>query len=182
MIILTSFFILLFDIDQFFVSAHINGTRIQELIDKQDGIKILFTYEPEKPIIDTFTKLIFSVQDLEGNHIKNFTASITVTNGQRLFKFENLNVTDGDFQVEYIFPDDGTHQVITRINTETTIIPALFSVFVPHQAPPDILNPFPLPPDGQYSVGIIVSIVLAIIIPIGAVIALIIVIKRHRQR
>lgn len=178
--ILTFIFIFLFDIDQSFVSAHINGTRIQELIDKEDDIKILFTYEPEKPIIDTFTKLIFSVQDLEGNHIKNITASITVTNGQRLFKFENVNVTDGDFQVEYIFPDDGTHQVISRINTKTTIIPASFSVFVPHQAPPDILNPFPLPPDGQYSLGIIVSIILAITIPIVAVTALIILIKRRR--
>ena len=47
--------------------------------------------------------------------------------------FQNITVTDGDFYVEYIFPDDGTHQVITRIDTKTSIIPASFSVFVPHQ-------------------------------------------------
>ena len=167
------------DNNQLYVFAHINGSKIQEITDNNDGIKILFTYEPEKPIIDTFTKLYFSVQDLEGNHFKDVKASVVVTNGQRLFKFQNITVTDGDFYVEYIFPDDGTHQVITRIDTKTSIIPASFSVFVPHQAPPSMLNPFPLPPDGKYSLGIIVSIILAIAIPIIAVVALIIVIKKH---
>lgn len=164
--------------NQFYVFAHINGSKMQEITDNKDGIKILFVYEPEKPIIDTFTKLYFSVQDLKGNHIKNIKASVIVTNGQRLFKFQNIPATDGDFYVEYIFPDDGTHQVITRIDTKTTIIPASFRVFVPHQSP-SILNPFPLSPDGKYSLGIIVSIILAITIPIIAVISLIIVIKKH---
>ncbi len=45
------------DNSQFYVFAHINGSKIQELTDNNDGIKILFSYEPEKPIIDTFTKL-----------------------------------------------------------------------------------------------------------------------------
>jgi hypothetical protein len=132
------------DNNQLYVFAHINGSKIQEITDNKDGIKILFTYEPEKPIIDAFTKLYFSVQDLGGNHIKDVKASVIVTNGQRLFKFQNITATDGDFYVEYIFPDDGTHQVITRIDTKTTIIPASFSVSVPHQSPPSILNPFPL--------------------------------------
>ena len=57
--------------------------------------------------------------------------------------------------------------------------PASFSVFVPHQTPPSMLNPFPLPPDGKYSLGIIVSIILAIAIPIIAAVSLIIVIKKH---
>lgn len=166
-------------IDKQYVFGHLNGTRIQELIDKKNDIKLLFTYEPEKPIIDTFTKLSFSVQDLDGNHIKNYKASVIVTNGQRLFKFQNISVPDGDFDVEYIFPDDGTHQVITRIDTNSSITPASFSVFVPHQAPPSILNPFPLPPNGKYSLEIIVSITLAIVIPIIAVISLIIMIKKR---
>jgi plastocyanin len=84
----------------------------------------------------------FSVQDLEGNHIKDVKTSVIVTNKQRLFKFQNITATAGDFYVEYIFPDDGTHQVIIRTDTKTTIIPASFSVFVPHQSPPSILNPF----------------------------------------
>ncbi len=178
--IVISFTILSFiDNNQFYVFAHINGSKIQEITDNNDGIKILFTYEPEKPIIDTFTKLSSSIQDLEGNHIKNVKASVTVTNGQRLFKFQNITAINGDFYVEYIFPDDGTHQVITRIDTKTTIIPASFSVFVPHQSPPSILNPFPLPPDGKYSLGIIVRIILAIAIPLISIVSLIIVIKKR---
>ena len=165
--------------NQFYAFGHLNGSRVQEITDNSDGIKIQFTYEPEKPIIDTFTKLYFSVQDLEGNHFKDVKASVVVTNGQRLFKFQNITVTDGDFYVEYIFPDDGTLQVITRIDTKTSIIPTSFSVFVPHQAPPSMLNPFPLPPDGKYSLGIIVSIILAIAIPIIAAVSLIIMIKKH---
>ena len=116
--------------NQFYVFAHINVSKMQEITDNKDGIKILFVYESEKPIIDTFTKLYFSVQDLEGNHIKNIKASVIVTNGQRLFKFQNLTVADGDFNVEYIFPGDGTHQVITRI--DTALLPNSF--FLTHLA------------------------------------------------
>lgn len=168
--------------DEFNAYSHLNGSKIQEVIDSKDNIKILFTYTPEKPIIDTFTKFSFSIEDLEGNHIEDklpTTAFVTVTNGQRLFKFENISIINGHFNVEYIFPDDGTHQVITRIDTNTSIIPALFNVFVPHQAPPNILNPFPAPVDGEYGIEIIISIILAITIPIAAVISLIIIIKKH---
>ena len=58
---------------------------------KKKNIKIQFGYTPENPIIDTFTGLQFSIQDLEtGEHIKDFDARVVVTNGQRLFKFEIL--------------------------------------------------------------------------------------------
>src|SRR5215212_6084688 len=113
--------------------AHLYGNRTQEWINSRDGIKIQFTYQPEKPIIDTFTELKFSVQNLTtGDHLKDFTARVVVTNGQRLFKFENITVPDGDFSVKYLFPDDGTHQVLLRVNTNTSILLASFSVFVPH--------------------------------------------------
>ena len=181
--LLISFSILLaviLNIDkQNYVFAHINATKIQELIDKKNDIKVLFTYSPEKPIIDMFTKLSFSVQDLEGNHIKDYKAAVIVTNGQRLFKFQNISVADGDFDVEYIFPDDGTHQVITRIDTNSSITPATFSVFVPHQSPPSMLNPFPISPDGKYSLEVMASIILAIVIPTIAIISLIYIIKKR---
>jgi hypothetical protein len=45
------------DNNQFYAFAHLNGSRIQEITDNSDGIKIQFTYEPKIPIIDTFTKL-----------------------------------------------------------------------------------------------------------------------------
>ena len=108
-LILKSGFIILLSQSVISGDAHIKELKVQEWIDKNKNIKIQFAYSPEKPIIDTFTELQFSIQDLEtGEHIKNFDARIVVTNGQRLFKFENITVADGDFSVKYLFPDMGT--------------------------------------------------------------------------
>ncbi|MFY9564932.1 MAG: hypothetical protein WAQ29_01140 [Nitrososphaeraceae archaeon] len=128
-----------------------NISRIQEWTDSQNGVNIQFTYEPEKPIIDTFTELKFSIENITtGNHIsdaKDAVARVVVTNGQRLFNFENISVgNDGHFSVKYLFPDDGTHQAILRLDTKNSSIASSFNVFVPHQAPPSILNPFPSSP------------------------------------
>jgi hypothetical protein len=133
-----------------FAQSSVNNTsspfnETQEWINEKDNVKILFTYQPERPIIDTFTKLEFSVINLTNNeNLKNFDARVVVTKDQRLFKFENITVPDGNFSVEYIFPEDGTHQVLTRIDKGTSVRGlASFNVFVPHQAPPSLLNPFP---------------------------------------
>ena len=125
------------------VTSPLNKT--QEWISQKDDVKILFTYQPERPVIDTFTKLEFSVINLTNNeNLKDFDARVVVTNGQRLFKLENITVPDGYYSVEYLFPDDGTHQVITRVDKGADVQAlASFNVFVPHQAPPSLLNPFP---------------------------------------
>ena len=149
--LLTMFFIIIEEVfdsnpsNIIFGQSSINDTeplnKTQEWISEKDNIKILFTYQPERPIIDTFTRLEFSVINL-----KDFDARVVVTlpDGQRLFRFENITVPDGDFSVEYIFPDDGTHQVLARIDKGTSVRGlASFNVFVPHQAPPSLLNPFP---------------------------------------
>ena len=163
--------------------AHIKESKIQELVDKRKNIKIQFAYSPEKPIIDTFTELKFSVQDLEtGEHIKNFDARAVVTNGQRLFKFENITVADGDFSVKYLFPDDGTHQVLTRINTNNSILLASFSVFVPHQSPPSLINPFPSALGEQNENGHLINIIITIIISIVVLSLTIIMIKKASVR
>lgn len=128
-----------------------NTSRIQEWTDSSNGINIKFIYEPQRPIIDTFTELKFSIENATtGNHITgtdNATARVVVTNGQRIFKFENISIgNNGHFSVKYLFPDDGTHQVITRVDTNNSSTASSFNVFVPHQAPPNILNPFPSSP------------------------------------
>jgi hypothetical protein len=89
--------------DDYFAAAHFsnnktgnsNGddSKIQEWEDQQDNIKIQFAYMPAEPIIDTFTELKFSIQNLaKHQHIKDFVARVVVTNGQRLFKLENISV------------------------------------------------------------------------------------------
>ena len=119
--------------------AHFFGGKAQEWTNVKDNIKIEFTYSPVKPMIDTFTTLNFSIQDLHtGEHIEDLSARVVVTNGQRLFKFENITVPNGDFSVKYIFPDDGTHQVILRVDSNHLVELASFQVFVPHQSPPSL--------------------------------------------
>ena len=163
--------------------AHIKESKIQEWIDKSKNIRIQFAYSPEKPIIDSFTELNFSVQDLEtGEHIKDFDARAVVTNGQRLFKFENITVADGDFSVKYLFPDDGTHQILTRINTNNTILLASFSVFVPHQSPPSLLNPFPNTPGQQNENEHLINLIITIVILIAVSTLTIIMIKKAAVR
>lgn len=128
-----------------------SSNKIQEWIHQREGIKIQFTYKPDRPIVDTFTELKFSVLNItSGDHIKDFLARVVVTNGQRLFKFENITVADGDFSVKYLFPDDGTHQVVTGIDMKDSInLLSSFNVFVPHQQPPTLLNPFPSSSDSS---------------------------------
>jgi hypothetical protein len=177
----------LFFIDVFIIiscplsSAHIlDSARIQDWKDTANNLEIKFSYSPEKPIIDAFTKLEFSVTSLKtGEHIQNFITHVTVTNGQRLFKFQNITVQNGDFSVDYIFPDDGTHQVLLRIDRKGSIRLASFQVFVPHQSPPSILNPFPTSPGtNENDLGILASKILAILLPTAGVTALIIMLKK----
>lgn len=163
------------------VTSPLNKT--QEWVSQRDNVKILFTYQPERPIIDTFTKLEFSVINLTSNeNLKDFDARVVVTlpDGQRLFRFENITVSDGDFSVEYLFPDDGTHQVITRIDKGAAVqVLASFNVFVPHQAPPSLLNPFPnTTPEEIESI----TRVLTIIISFSIIVIVVIMLKKGKRK
>ena len=165
----------------FVAEAHLFTNNTQTWQNKQNKIEIQFAYEPQLPIIDEFTELKFSIQNTSSNeHIENLTARVVVTNGQRLFKFENISFTSGHFSVKYLFPDDGTHQVLLRLDASGKLkIPASFNVFVPHQSPPSILDPFPVSPrTGNDDIGILISKILAIILPAFAMVALVIIIKR----
>jgi hypothetical protein len=136
------FFVTVLSISVNSSNAHIfnsNNTQIWNNI--EDNIRIEFGYLPEKPIIDTFTNLAFSVTNLRtGDHSTEGIAQVTVTNGQRLFKFNNVSTQNGDFSVDYLFPDDGTHQVLLRLDKSDSINLASFQVFVPHQTPPDLIS------------------------------------------
>jgi len=142
--ILISILVIVATLTDYFNSsyAHIvdsNNTQIWEK--PQENLKIEFGYLPEKPVIDTFTGLAFSVTNLQtGEHAGDGVAQVTVTNGQRLFKFQNVSVQNGDFTVDYLFPDDGTHQVLLRLDRNDSINLASFQVFVPHQSPPSLLD------------------------------------------
>ena len=57
-------------------------------------------------------------------------------------------------------------------------------MFVPHQAPPSILNPLPIPPGGELVEypGILLNIILAIILPAAGVFGLIVIFKMGKTK
>jgi hypothetical protein len=122
--------------------AHIYDKRVQEWINQRENVKIQFTYEPEKPLVYTFTELNFSVQNPQtGEHLKDLIANITITNQQqKTSKFNNISAPDGDFSIKSRFLDTGTYQVIVRISSiNNAIALASFKVIVPSQ-PVGIIN------------------------------------------
>lgn len=136
LLFLFGFTILLYFNNYYSVYSHIpnnnNNIAIQELIDQHDKIKIQFAYEPEKMNINTLTNLKFSILNLTTNeHIKNFLARIVVTEGLEVFKFDGIMVSNGDFSVNHSFVNYGTHQVIVRVNTNSSITLASFDVIIP---------------------------------------------------
>jgi len=126
------------------ISNNNNQFTIQEIIDQHDNIKVQFGYEPEKIKINTLTDLKFSVLNLKTDeHIKNFLARVVVTEGSELFGFDNITVSDGDFSVKHSFANYGNHQVILRIDTDSSIIPASFNVVIPSsQSSTSLSSPF----------------------------------------
>jgi hypothetical protein len=121
-----------------------NGTQVWT--DTENDVKILFTYSPKNPVVDTQTELKFSVSNLvTGKHLKNLMAMVVIitnsTNQERTFKFNNLYAPNGDFSVKYLFPDSGIYQVITRINSNnpSSIMLGSFSVIVTPETNPSFI-------------------------------------------
>ena len=113
-----------------------NSDKIQQWIDKENNAKIIFTYDPESPIIGQSTKLLFGIQDLrtgaetkEGLH-----ARIVITNGRDILKIIDSTFTKGKFSVNYAFPDSGSYQIISKIDSKNYSELASFNIFVPPQA------------------------------------------------
>ena len=159
-----------------FAYAHITGDRTQQWINPQGNVKIQFTYEPEKPLIGSPTELKFSVQNLQtGQHLKDLFAKVTIINGQRVFKFNNLTVSDGDFSVNSTFPNEGTYQVILRINSKDYAIAlASFRVFVPFQ-PLGTINL-------NYTIPLLLPAALAGIIGVIVIATFLIIVKREYKK
>ena len=109
-----------------------NQIAIQEIVNQHDKIKVQFAYDQDKIKINTLTDLKFSVlNSTTEEHIKNFLARVVVTEGSELFGFDNITVSDGDFSVNHSFANYGSHQVILRIDTNSSIIPASFNLIIP---------------------------------------------------
>jgi hypothetical protein len=118
-------------------SSSSSATATQQTwIDKLNNLKMQFGYLPKEPIIDKPTELKFTVQNLQtGEQIKNLSARVVVVNnaaGQlRTFKFANITAPEGIYSVKYLFPDSGSYNIITKIDSKDFTSMASFNVFVP---------------------------------------------------
>ena len=115
----------------------VNNPQLWTNVDQ--NIKIQFTYQPQKPILDQPTELKFVVQNVKtGDYLKNLVANIlAVSSGQfSNFRFSNITVPDGQFSVKYLFPDTGIYEIITRVSAKEIAALAAFKVVVPLQPYP----------------------------------------------
>lgn len=108
---------------------------------KRDNLGITLKLEPTVPIIDQWTKMYFEIKELGSGkfvHDINLTVNATISDHDgRLFKFPERNVTDGKFDISYIFPDDGQHRIILQIYQDYVALNvATFDINVPHPQPP----------------------------------------------
>ena len=148
-----------------------NGTQLW--VDRENNVKVQFTYLPQTPIIDTPTQLKFNIQNSQtGTPLRNLVARVViVTNSsgqERSFKFTNITAPNGSFSVNYLFPDTGVYQVISRIYSKDASILASFKVLVPIQPFGVIntnnINPLILPAGLVGIVGAIVVVSFLIMI------------------
>lgn len=112
-------------------------STIQEWIDPKENVKIQFRYSPAKPMLYSLTDLELIIQDLNtGNNIKDLFANIAILKGDRIFfKFNNIDLKNGDLLLKVQFVEDGNYQLISQIRSKENISIALasFNILVPLQ-------------------------------------------------
>jgi hypothetical protein len=152
-------------------SSDNNNNNTQQWIDKENNAKIIFAYDPASPVIGKPTKLLFAVQNLlTGNEMKEeLHARIIITNGRDILKITNSTFPDGNFSINYTFPDSGSYQVIPKIDSRNYSELASFNVFVPSQASSSTYKSF-------------VSLMLYYVIPITSSAAGITIYLYHRKK
>jgi len=142
-----SILIVLFSVTALVITSHptyaqLEGSPVQTY-GPEHGLTMQFSYNPANPTINGFTTFTFNVLNSTAQKpLQNFVASVIVgnvvnfTGGSSYYNFSKITVPNGNFSVNYAFPNDGTFPVYLRVDTPTTISVARFQVFVP---PPSVV-------------------------------------------
>lgn len=132
-----------------FLVAHAQETSpVQQVT--QSGVTMKFWFSPSSPKINDYTTLMFSMTNsTTGELVQNYVGSITIgnvagfTGGSGYYNFSKIVVTNGNFSVNYAFPNDGIFPVFFRADYPTPIYGSsslitvgTFQVIVPPQTPP----------------------------------------------
>lgn len=106
--------------------------NVQTWVDNTNNIKIQFSRSPIFPFVGNVTQLYFRVTSLNSNKqlelmhihitlIKNVIANINntnhVDNKKNFITFDNLTPNHGVLSLKYRFLEEGSHQIIFKINT-----------------------------------------------------------------
>ena len=84
------------------------------------------------------------------------------------------------FQLNTSSQKTGTHQVITRVDKDAAVqVLASFNVFVPHQAPPSLLNPFPYASASEIE---FITRLLTVVISFAIIIVVVIMLRKGKGR
>jgi len=137
-----SIFIILFLITTMVITIHVVQAQLEsspvQQYGPEHGMMIQFSYNPPSPTINGFTTLTFNVLNSTTQQpLQNFVATVMVgnvvnfTGGSSLYNFSDITVPNGNFSVNYAFPNDGTFPVYLRVDTPSSISIARFQVLVP---------------------------------------------------
>ena len=115
------------------VIKHTNDiSNLQLWIDKLSNIKIRFSHSPPYPFVGNNIQLSFKVTDLKTDKpleiihthvfiINNVTANFNKPGGavskNDFLTFDNVETSNGTFSLMYKFEQEGTHQIIIKLNT-----------------------------------------------------------------
>jgi hypothetical protein len=157
-------------------SKNSSKSNTEQWVDKINNMRIQFNNIPQSPLVDAKTQLRFTVQNITNSkNINDLHARVVVTtnsSGQmRIFKFDNISSSNGDFSVNYIFPDSGVYQIMTRVDTNNLSTLGSFKVNVPFQPFGTVTAPTP-----SFSLIIIAGIIIAI-----AAVSLLLVVQRRQK-
>lgn len=78
-------------------------------------------FEPRNPYPGEFTKIIFSIQDENGNDIYDIETMVEIYSKnmeKRLFYEPWKSQTIGDFEIPFVFEELGAHQIVLSISDE----------------------------------------------------------------
>jgi hypothetical protein len=113
--------------------CHLSNPGVQEWIDRENHVRVQFKYELHKPSINNFNQLNFSIQDSNtAEHLRNMDVSISIPTNEPIFQFDNITISNGDFDIICPFLKDGEHQVIINIHSGNLALAlASFNMTVP---------------------------------------------------
>mgnify|MGYP003575084689 FL=1 len=119
MIVVLLVFFLIFNFNQVYAHLahvpHYNGGSNRDSVGKYYPYMAL---DPEYTKSNELTQITFSIQDFDGNDVRNIETMIEIyeeTTGNRIKAFPWTLHDTGDFELYYIFPHVGNYQIVLSV-------------------------------------------------------------------